>query len=109
MRTRAIFGCAGTSLLPEERALFRDVQPWGFILFGRNIADRDQVRALTASLRDTLGDATAPVLIDQEGGRVMRLKPPTWPARPAQGRFGALHETSPDAAREAAYLNARLI
>jgi beta-N-acetylhexosaminidase len=109
MRTRAIYGCAGTTLLPDEVAFFRDVQPWGFILFGRNIADRDQVRALTASLRDTLGDASAPVLIDQEGGRVMRLKPPTWPQRPPQACFGSLYDRSPDDAKEAAYLNARLI
>ena len=109
MRSRAIFGCAGTTLLPEESAFFRDVQPWGFILFGRNIVDRDQARRLTSALRETIGDARAPVLIDQEGGRVMRLKPPTWPERPPQARFGRLHEISPDAAREAAYLNARLI
>ena len=109
MRSRAIFGCAGTTLLPEESAFFRDAQPWGFILFGRNIVDRDQARRLTSALRETIGDARAPVLIDQEGGRVMRLKPPTWPERPPQARFGRLHEISPDAAREAAYLNARLI
>ena len=109
MRVRAIFGCAGTSLSAEEHAFFRAVQPWGFILFARNVADREQLRALVRALRETVGDAKAPVLIDQEGGRVMRLKPPMWPERPPQGVFGALYETSPDAAREAAYLNARLI
>ncbi len=109
MRTRAIFGCAGTSLLPEERAFFRDAEPWGFILFARNVADREQVRGLTDSLRETVGDPKAPVLIDQEGGRVTRLKPPVWPPRPAQARFGELHERAPEAAHEAAYLNARLI
>ena len=109
MRTRAIFGCAGTTLSTEERAFFRDVSPWGFILFARNVAERAQMRALTDALRETVGDAKAPVLIDQEGGRVMRLKPPTWPSRPPQAKFGELHEKAPDAAREAAYLNARLI
>jgi beta-N-acetylhexosaminidase len=109
MRSRAIYGCAGTELAEGERAFFRDVQPWGFILFARNIVDREQARALVSALRDTVGDPQAPVLIDQEGGRVARLKPPVWKERPAQGRFGALYESSPETAREAAYLNARLI
>ena len=109
MRRRVIFGCAGTTLAPEERDFFRRVQPFGFILFGRNIETRAQVRALTAALRDTVNDPRAPVLIDQEGGRVARLKPPQWPARPAQAVFGTRFAADPEAAREAAYLNARLI
>jgi beta-N-acetylhexosaminidase len=109
MRTRAIFGCAGTELSGEERAFFAAARPWGFILFGRNIADREQVRRLVDALRDTVKDATAPVLIDQEGGRVARLKPPTWQARPAAARFAEIHQTAPDKAHEAVYLNARLI
>ena len=68
---------------PTERAFFREARPWGFILFGRNIEDPDQVRALVARLRETVDDATAPVLIDQEGGRVARLKPPHWHAASA--------------------------
>ena len=67
---------------------FREVQPWGFILFARNIERPDQVRALVAALRETVGDNAAPVLIDQEGGRVARLKPPHWHARPPAARFG---------------------
>ena len=109
MTTRAIYGCAGTELTAEERAFFAEVRPWGFILFARNVADPEQVRALVAALRQTVNDPTAPVLIDQEGGRVTRLKPPHWKARPAAARFGALYAGSPDAAREAAYLNARLM
>jgi beta-N-acetylhexosaminidase len=109
MRTRAIYGCAGMELSADERAFFRDVQPWGFILFGRNIADRAQIRRLVEQLRETVGDASAPVLIDQEGGRVARLRPPGWHERPPAARFGALHEKDAEAAREAAYLNARLI
>jgi beta-N-acetylhexosaminidase len=109
MRSRAIYGCAGLALSAEETAFFRDAEPWGFILFARNISDADQVLALVESLRETIGDARAPVLIDQEGGRVMRLKPPAWKARPAMGRFGALHAGAAETAREAAYLNARLI
>jgi beta-N-acetylhexosaminidase len=107
--SRAIFGCAGLELLPEERDFFRQMRPWGFILFGRNIADPEQVRRLVAALRETIDDPKAPVLIDQEGGRVARLKPPHWKERPPALRFAQLHGTSQEAAREAAYLNARLI
>jgi beta-N-acetylhexosaminidase len=109
MRSRAIYGLAGPALSAAEDAFFRDVKPWGFILFARNIQTPDQVRALTAALRATVDDARAPILIDQEGGRVARLKPPHWHLRPPAAHFGALHAVSPEAAREATYLNARLI
>lgn len=109
MRSRAIYGCAGVTLSAAEKDFFRQVQPWGFILFARNIKDPVQVKALIAQLRDTVADGGAPILIDQEGGRVARLKPPYWRERPPAARFGALHETHPEAAREATYLNARLI
>ena len=107
MRSRAIYGCAGPVLEAAERDFFREVQPFGFILFARNIVDRAQVVALTAALRKIIGDA--PILIDQEGGRVARLKPPGWKARPAAASFGELYATSHEAALEAVYLNARLI
>lgn len=109
MRTRAIYGCAGQRLSAEERTFFRETQPWGFIVFGRNIADPDQLRALVSELRETVGDPAAPVLIDQEGGRVARLKPPHWKARVPAARFGELHARDPESARETAYLNARLM
>ncbi|HEX4296351.1 MAG TPA: beta-N-acetylhexosaminidase [Rhizomicrobium sp.] len=109
MRTRAIYGCAGTALSADERAFFRKAQPWGFIVFGRNIESHEQLLALTRELRETVDDATAPVLIDQEGGRVARLKAPQWRVSPAAARFGAVHAASPEAGREAVYLNARLI
>ena len=109
MRTRAIYGCIGPELTPDEHRFFRESQPWGFIVFGRNIVDRDQLYALVRSLRECIGDENAPVLIDQEGGRVARLRPPNWRERPSAARFGALHATSPELAREAAYLNARLM
>lgn len=73
----AIFGCAGTSLGAQEAALFRDADPWGFILFARNVADPAQLKALAADLRACVG-RDAPVLIDQEGGRVARLRGPHW-------------------------------
>ena len=109
MRSRAIYGCAGQSLSGAERDFFRAVKPWGFILFGRNINDPAQVRTLIAELRATVDDANTPILIDQEGGRVARLKPPYWRQRPPAARFGALHDGNPEMAREAVYLNARLI
>lgn len=75
--TAAIFGCAGPVLLPEERAFFRDADPMGFILFARNVEDPAQVARLTADLREAVG-RDAPVLVDQEGGRVQRLRAPHW-------------------------------
>lgn len=109
MRTRAIYGCSGTALTDDERAFYAQAQPWGFILFGRNVVDRDQVRRLVNDLRATVNDPKAPVLIDQEGGRVARLKSPHWKDRPPAARFGALHDIAAETAQEAAYLHARLI
>src|ERR1051326_387951 len=105
--SRAIYGCSGTELTADERDFFRNARPWGFILFARNVRDRDQVRGLVQSMREII--PAAPVLVDQEGGRVARLKPPQWRARPPARRFGELYATQPEEAREAAYLNARLI
>lgn len=104
-----IFGCAGTALSGDERRFFGERRPLGLILFGRNCDSPAQVRALVESFRACVGDDRAPVLIDQEGGRVARLKPPHWRAAPAAGRIGALAGANLDAAREAARLNARLI
>ena len=108
-RTAAIFGCAGLSLTADERAFFRATDPAGFILFKRNCADPDQVRALVAELRAAVDRPAAPVLIDQEGGRVQRLRPPHWRAAPPARRFAALHRRDPAAGVRAAWLNARLI
>ncbi|WP_426044053.1 beta-N-acetylhexosaminidase [Caulobacter sp. DWR3-1-2] len=105
----AILGCAGTTLTTEEAAFFRDVKPWGFILFKRNIADPDQVRALTAALRETVGRPDAPILIDQEGGRVARLGAPHWKTYPPGRSYGALVANDPLVAREITRLGARLI
>ena len=109
LRSRAIYGCAGITLNAEEAEFFRSVQPWGFILFGRNVIDREQVKRLVNDLRETVNASNAPILIDQEGGRVARLKPPHWKLRPPAFRFAQLHERAPEGAREAAYLNSRLI
>ncbi len=105
----AILGCAGTFLSAEEAAFFRDVRPWGFILFKRNIDTPDQVRALTAALRETVGRPDAPILIDQEGGRVARLQPPHWKKYPPGRAYGELVANDPLVAREITRLGARLI
>lgn len=105
----AILGCAGTTLTAEEAAFFRDVKPWGFILFKRNVADPNQVRALTTALRETVGRPDAPILIDQEGGRVARLQPPHWKKYPPGRAYGELVANDPLVAREITRLGARLI
>ncbi|HQF30352.1 MAG TPA: beta-N-acetylhexosaminidase [Hyphomicrobiales bacterium] len=110
MTVRAyISGCAGTELKPEERALFADAPPWGLILFLRNCESPEQIEALVASFRELVGRVDAPVLIDQEGGRVQRLRPPLAPNYPPAARFGALHGLDAQAGIAAARLGARLI
>ena len=104
-----ILGCEGTVLNSGEKTLFADADPLGFILFQRNCEAPDQVRALVEALRGTLGRPDAPVLIDQEGGRVARLKPPHWQALPPAGRIGALWPGNPEAATEAAWTQGRLL
>jgi beta-N-acetylhexosaminidase len=106
--TRAlIVGCAGPSLSDDERAFIGEARPWGLILFKRNVVNREQLRALTRTFREILGRADAPVLIDQEGGRVQRMGPPNWPAYPAAARFDS--DIGGTRALEAAKLAARLI
>ncbi|MDG2529749.1 beta-N-acetylhexosaminidase [Caulobacter endophyticus] len=105
----AILGCAGTVLSAEEASFFRDVRPWGFILFKRNIDTPDQVRKLTAALRETVGRPDAPILIDQEGGRVARLGAPHWGKYPPGRAYGELVANDPLHAREITRLGARLI
>ncbi|PZP47214.1 MAG: beta-N-acetylhexosaminidase [Azospirillum brasilense] len=99
MPAAAILGISGTSLTPEETTLFRRHRPAGAILFARNVADPAQLRSLTSALREVLGEE-APILVDQEGGRVARLRPPHWPAFPP----GASFEGRPEAALENAAL-----
>lgn len=104
-----IFGMAGLTLAPDERAFFKDCAPAGYILFGRNIDTREQVRALTDSLRDLHNDDRLPILIDQEGGRVSRMKPPQWLSFPAGGVFDRLYDVAPASAIEAARINAEAL
>ena len=98
-------GLVGLALNDDERALFRAANPAGYILFKRNVDSPDQVRALTQSLRDLAG-RDVPILIDQEGGRVARLRPPHWPEFPTGERFGLLYDKAPITAIEACRLNA---
>ena len=102
MTVAAIFTCAGQELTPDERAFFEEVQPFGFILFSDNIATPDQIRALTTSLRETVGREDAPILIDQEGGRVARLRPPYWRESPPAKVFGDLGLRDLEVAQRAA-------
>lgn len=104
-----ICGCAGLELSHEERAFLAGERPWGFILFKRNVESPAQVAALVAALRDAVGRADAPVLIDQEGGRVQRLAAPYWPAYPAGAAYGQLAARNLIKGLEATRLGMRLI
>ncbi|MGB0695932.1 MAG: beta-N-acetylhexosaminidase [Rhodospirillaceae bacterium] len=104
-----IFGCAGLTLTAWEKAFFRDVRPFGFILFARNVDTPDQVKALCQALREATDRPEAVILIDQEGGRVRRLKPPHWRNAPPMGLFGQLYGQDPERAIGLCRDNARLI
>jgi beta-N-acetylhexosaminidase len=104
-----IVGIAGTRVGANEFTFIREADPLGFILFARNVAAREQVIALVEELRGAVGRADAPVLIDQEGGRVARLRPPQWRAAPAAAAFGALARLNRNHGLRAATLNAQLI
>ncbi|MFD1326959.1 beta-N-acetylhexosaminidase [Mycoplana ramosa] len=104
-----ISGCKGLTLTDDEKAFFRDERPWGFILFGRNIGEPSQVADLTAALRETIGgDPRIPVLIDQEGGRVQRVKPPYVPQYPSAAALGAVYRQDEEKGLRAAWLMSRL-
>jgi beta-N-acetylhexosaminidase len=105
----AILGLGGETLDADERAFVRAADPAGFILFSRNIASREQLRRLTGELRNISGRDDLPILVDQEGGRVARLRPPQWPDFPAGERFAALYRKAPISAIEAARVNAQAI
>lgn len=102
----AIFGLSGPHLTADERAFFREVDPAGYILFGRNIVDPEQLRALTDDLRAIHGRDRLLVSMDQEGGRVARLRPPLWAGYPAAQAFDVLYNIAPASAIEAARANA---
>src|ERR1700675_2389607 len=103
-----ITGVAGFALMHEERQFFRETQPWGLIVFAWNIAGPDPLRRLIGEFRSLIG-RDAPVLIDQEGGRVQRLGPPHWPKYPPGAAYGALYDQDRETGLAAARLGARLI
>jgi beta-N-acetylhexosaminidase len=110
MNTRAfITGVSGLELSAAEREFMRSERPWGFILFKRNVETPAQVSSLVRELRESINDREAPVLIDQEGGRVQRFGPPHWPIYPAGAVFGALYDIDRALGLSAARLSARLI
>jgi beta-N-acetylhexosaminidase len=110
MAARAfITGLSGTAITTDERAFLRAASPWGLILFKRNVVSPDQITALVGNFRDLLGRPDAPVLIDQEGGRVQRLGPPQWPAYPPGAAYGRIYDRAPALGQAAARLGGRLI
>lgn len=104
-----VSGCEGLALSPDERSFFRAADPWGLILFQRNCSTRKQVLRLTSDFRDCVGRTDAPVFIDQEGGRVQRLKPPHWRSYPSGAQMGAIFQREPDTGVRVAFNCARLI
>src|ERR1051326_1657240 len=110
MSARAcIVGLAGLRLGADERAFLREADPWGVILLTRSVDAPEQVRALVGEFGAAVSRADAPVLIDQEGGRVQRLQPPHWPQYPAGAAYGRLYDRKPELGLAAARLGARLI
>jgi beta-N-acetylhexosaminidase len=103
-----IAGLSGLAVSPDEMAFLRDAEPWGLIVFKRNVESPAQLRALIEEFRAVVG-RDAPVLVDQEGGRVQRLGPPHWPCYPPGARYGQLYADDPTTGLRAAWLGARLI
>ncbi|MBW9061878.1 beta-N-acetylhexosaminidase [Rhizobium herbae] len=103
-----ISGCKGLTITTEEKAFFAGERPWGFILFGRNIGEPEQISDLVASLRDSVGNLDAPVLIDQEGGRVQRIRPPVVPQYPNGAALGEIYRRDREQGLRAAWLMSRL-
>ncbi len=104
-----ICGCAGASLSADEKAFLTGEQPWGLILFARNCQEPQQIADLVSEFRQCVGRDDAPVLIDQEGGRVQRLKDPYWPAYPSGAKIAAAYEADAAAGLVLARNIARLI
>jgi beta-N-acetylhexosaminidase len=105
----AIYGLEGFALTDDERRFFREAEPAGFILFRRNCDNQEQLLRLTDSLREISGRDDPPILIDQEGGRVARMRPPEWPAFPPAEKFANLYRAAPSSAIEAVRANARAL
>ena len=110
MAAAVILTCSGLELTKDECDVFREIDPFGFILFANNIENAEQVKELTDSLRSCIKREGAPILIDQEGGRVTRLNQPEWRKVPPAKAFGSLvQEKNLDIAKRASWINGRLI
>src|ERR1700716_2509376 len=110
MTARAfITGVSGTALTAQELSFLREAEPWGLVVFKRNVEAPEQLRGLVGGFREAVGRADAPVLVDQEGGRVQRLAPPHWPSYPAGAQYGRIWERDRASALEAARMGALLI
>ena len=109
MPMAAVFDCEDARLSADERAFFRDADPWGFIVFQRHCSSADELRAHCEELRECVGREDAPIFIDQEGGRVARMKSPAFPAHPAPALFGELYKLDREKARKASKLNGYLL
>ncbi len=109
MMQAAIYGLEGFALKDEERDFFRDAEPAGYILFRRNCENSEQLLRLTDALRSLAGRDDVPIVIDQEGGRVARMRPPEWPAFPTAEKFDLLYRVAPSSAIEAVRSNARAL
>jgi beta-N-acetylhexosaminidase len=109
MTTACILGCAGPRFSADERALFQQTKPFGLILFARNVENPDQVRRLVAEFRAVVREPNAPVLVDQEGGRVQRLRSPHWTDFPPAARFGEIYALDRERGLAAAHLGGQLI
>jgi len=107
--TSVIFGCKGHELTSEERAFFKATQPWGFILFGRNVDTPDQVSKLVADMKSCVEHDDVPVLIDQEGGRVRRLRPPHWQEYVSGSVIAETYRKDKDKGLRLAWLQSRLM
>ena len=107
--TPAVFGIEGLALTPDEKAFFKESDPSGYIIFGRNIESKEQLRALTDELREIHGRDNLAILIDQEGGRVQRMTEPNWPKFPSGEVFDRLYDIAPATAIEAARINAQAL
>jgi beta-N-acetylhexosaminidase len=105
----AIYGVEGLALTEQERSFLREAEPAGMIVFRRNCDNAEQLLRLTDDLRDLTGRGDLPILIDQEGGRVARMRPPAWPQFPAAERFARLYQAAPSSAIEAVRSNARAL
>ncbi len=104
-----VYGCDGLTLSDWEKSFFAEQNPFGFIVFKRNVESPEQLRSLCQEFRNCVGDSTRPVFVDQEGGRVARLRPPHWPQLPPMARIGYLYDVDPETGKRASFLVGQIL